>query len=101
MPAPTDRLSPRRFGRGLAVAMLLPWAAFAQTPAWAGPEDMARARNAHPFPIPAQIAAQPARPLPQLPTTPAANATNDIAAMARQGGQLAAPSASATVSQGR
>lgn len=98
MPAPTDHLSPRWFGVGLAVAMLLPWAAFAQTPAWPGPEDMARARNAHPFPTPAQIAAQPARPLPQIPTIPATEATIDIAAMARQGGQLAAPSASATAS---
>ena len=98
MPAPTDHLNPRRFGRGLAVALLLPWAAFAQTPAWPGPEDMARARNAHPFPTPAQIAAQPARPLPQLPTTPATKTTIDIAAMARQGGQLAAPTASATAS---
>ena len=98
MPAPTDHLSPRWFGVGLAVAMLLPWAAFAQTPAWPGPEDMARARNAHPFPTPAQIAAQPARPLPQLPTTPATKTTIDIAAMARQGGQLAAPTASATAS---
>ena len=76
--------------------MLLPWAAFAQTPGWPGPEDMARARNAHPFPTPAQLAAQPARPLPQIPTTPVAKATIDIAAMARQGGQLAAPSANAT-----
>ena len=96
MPAPTDHLSPRRFGHGLALALLLPWAAFAQTPAWPGPEDMARARNAHPFPTPAQIAAQPARPLPQIPTTTAAKATIDIAAMALQGGRLAAPSASAT-----
>ena len=76
--------------------MLLPWTAFAQTPAWPGPEDMARARNAHPFPTPAQIAAQPTSPLPQIPTTTAAKATIDIAAMARQGGQLAAPSANAT-----
>ena len=76
--------------------MLLPWAAFAQTPAWPGPEDMARARNAHPFPTPAQLAAQPARRLPQIPTTPVTKAAIDIAAMARQGGQLAAPSANGT-----
>ena len=95
MPAPTDHLSPRWFGVGLAVAMLLPWAAFAQTPAWPGPEDMARARNAHPFPTPAQLAAQPARPLPQIPTTLATKTTIDIAAMARQGGQLAAPTTNA------
>ncbi|PIX96062.1 MAG: type-F conjugative transfer system pilin assembly protein TrbC [Hydrogenophilales bacterium CG_4_10_14_3_um_filter_63_21] len=95
MPARIDHTSLRRFGRGLAITPLLPWAAFAQTPAWPGPEDMARARNAHPFPTPAQIAAQPARPLPQIPTTPAARAAIDIAAMARQGGQLAAQSANA------
>jgi conjugal transfer pilus assembly protein TrbC len=96
VPAPTDHFSLRSFGRWLAVAMLLPWAAFAQTPTWPGPEDMARARNAHPFPTPAQIDAQPARPLPQIPTTTAAKATIDIAAMARQGGRLAAPSGNAT-----
>ena len=76
--------------------MLLPWAAFAQTPTWPGPEDMARARNAHSFPTPAQIDAQPTRPLPQITTAPAAKPAIDIAVMARQGGQLAAPSARGT-----
>jgi len=57
---------------------------------------MARARNAHPFPTPAQIEAQPQRAVPRIPSdaaaTPTPSAAIDIAAMARQGAQLAAPS---------
>ena len=95
MPAPTDRPSRYLLARGLAITLLLPWAAYAQTSTWPGPEDMARALNAHPFPTPAQIEAQSPRAVPRIPVDPASNpnssAAIDIATMARQGGQLAAP----------
>ena len=91
MPAPTDRCRRRRFGFGLALALLLPWAVFGQTQEWPGPEEMARARNARPFPTPAQIEAVPTRRVPQFPSAPADQSVIDIAAMAREGGKLAAP----------
>ena len=74
--------------RWLMAAVALPCAVLAQPPQWPGAEELARARQAHPFPAPQRIDAQPSRAVPRIQSDQVPPKLLDIAAIARQGAAL-------------
>ena len=74
----------------------MPCTVLAQPPQWPSADDMARARQTHPFPAPQRIEAQPARTVPRIQSIEPPPESLDIAAIARKGAALTSDTSIAT-----